>query len=85
MLEQKKSGYLSYAPRMFGSMPSNAHQAHIALSEPMISIVQQSSSLSSSSISPSLIPTIIDLTVIDLVSCPVWWEAETNNAGLSPE
>ena len=23
-------------------------------------------------------PTIIDLRVIDLVSSPVWWEAETN-------
>ena len=28
--------------------------------------------------SPPLIPTILDLRFIDLVSNPIWWEAETN-------
>ena len=59
---------------MFGSMSSKAHQAHIALNEPMTSIIQQEFE----SRLPST-PTIIDLRVIDLVSSPVWWEAVTNN------
>ena len=44
----------------------------------MTNIIQQGSSLCSSLISPSLNPTIIDLRIIDLVSSPVLWEAETN-------
>ena len=43
-------------------MSSKAHKTHIALSAPMCSIFQQGSSL----------------WVIDVVSSPVWWEAETN-------
>ena len=39
---------------MFGSMSCDALQAHIALSEPMTSIVQQGPSLGSSSTPPSL-------------------------------
>ena len=39
---------------MFGSMSCQVHQAHIALCEPMTSIVQQSSSLGWSPTSPSL-------------------------------
>ena len=41
---------------IFGSMSCKAHQTHIALSEPMISIVQQGSSLSLSLTSTSLNP-----------------------------
>ena len=61
-------------------MSSLAHQVHIALSWPRTSRVQRGSNLGSCSTFPSspLIPTIISLRVIDLVSSPVWSEAETN-------
>ena len=63
----------------FESMSSKAHLAHIARSEPMTSIVQQGSSLGSCPIFRSLNHMYkTDLRVIDLVSSPVWWEAETN-------
>ena len=41
---------------MFGSMSCKAHQAHIALSEPMTSVVQQGSSLGSCPTSPTFNP-----------------------------
>ena len=53
---------------MFGSMSCKAHQAHIALSEPITSVVQQGSSLGLNSI-----PTPI---LIDLESIAVWWETD---------
>ena len=63
---------------MFGSMSSKANQTHIVLSGPMTSIVHQGSSLGSCPTFSPIIPKIIDLRVIDLVSSPVWWVAETN-------
>ena len=66
---------------VFESVSCKAHQAHIEVSEPMTSIVQRGSSLDSS-------PTSSSLTIIDLVSSPVWWEAKTNTdlaAELIPE
>ena len=60
---------------MFGSMFSRAHQAHIALSEPMTSIVQQGSSLGSCPTSLFLNP----YYKRTFVSSSIWWEAVTNN------
>ena len=58
-----------------------AHQAHIALSELMTSIICQGSSLGSCpTFSFPNAPLKADLRVIDFVSSSVWKEAETNIA-----
>ena len=61
---------------MFGSKSSLAHQAHIALSEPMTSKVQQSFSLDSSLAFPSPNP-LINPTFRSVTLCQVL--SETNN------
>ena len=63
---------------MFGSMSCEAHQAYIALSEPMTSIVQQGSSLGSCpislSINPHYKPTFGSLNLCQLLSEGSQWQ-----------
>ena len=74
-----------WARNMFGSMSSQAHQAHIALSELMTSKVLQGSNLGSCPTFPALNPHFKPtFGSFDLVSSPVWWEAETNIDPLAP-
>ena len=62
---------------MFDSMSSQAHRAHIALRGPMTCIVQQGSSLSLTFPSHKSHYYSVFWS-FDLVSSPVWCEAETN-------
>ena len=65
-----------------GSWNCSPHQAHIAPSEPMSNMAQQSSSLGSFQTFPPFIPTVIGVWAFELVSSRVWWEAATNKENL---
>ena len=72
---------------MFETMPSKAHQAHIAVSEPMNSIVQQGLSLGSSQTSPSLNPyyklTFGSLTWYQVLYGGRQWQIKSGQLGLA--